>query len=63
MLGQFFKFVPNLKLYVAIKITLGRKNITIVGPNPIITLVAIDLHMALIQVQVSKNIAKDVLLD
>lgn len=62
-LGQLFKIVPNLKLYVVAKITLGRENITIVGPNPIITLVVIDLHMAMIQVQVDKNIVKDVLLD
>jgi hypothetical protein len=47
-LGQLFKIVPNLKQYVVAKITLGRKNITIVGPNPIITLVAIDLHMVMI---------------
>jgi hypothetical protein len=63
MLGQFFKIVPNLKLYVATNITLGRKNIIVVGPNPIITLVVIDLHMAMIQFQVGKNIIKDVLSD
>jgi hypothetical protein len=62
-LGQLFKILPNLKLYVAAKIILGRKNIIVIKPNPIITLVAIDLHMIMIHVQVGKNIVKDVLLD
>jgi hypothetical protein len=35
----------------------------LVGPNPIIALVAIDPHMVVIQVQVGKNIIEDVLLD
>jgi hypothetical protein len=52
-----------LKQYVATNIALGRKNIIVVGPNPIIVLVAIDPHITVILVQVGKNIVKDVLLN
>ncbi len=31
--------------------------------NPTINLIIIDLHMVIIQVQISKNIVEDVLLD
>jgi hypothetical protein len=52
-----------LKQYVVTNIALGKINIIVVGPNPIITLVAIDPHMIVIHVQVGKNIVKDVLLN
>jgi hypothetical protein len=62
-LGELFKIAPNLKQYVAMNIAFGRKNIIVVGPNPVIALVAIDPHMTMIHVQVGKNMVKDVLLN
>jgi hypothetical protein len=52
-----------LKQYVVTNIILGRKSIIVVGPNPIIALVAIDPHMIVIQIQVDKDIVKDVVLN
>jgi len=62
-LGQFFKIPPNLKQYFTTKFSLGRRTITPSRPNPIITLVAIDPHMVVIQIQVGKNMVENVLLD
>jgi hypothetical protein len=62
-LGQLFKIASNLKQYVAAKLDHGKKTITPSRPNPIIALVAIDHHMAMIHVQVGKNMVKNVLLD
>jgi hypothetical protein len=50
MLGQLFKIASDLKQYVTTKFFPRRKNIIVIGPNPIITLVAIDPHMDVIQV-------------
>ncbi len=50
MLGQLFKIASDLKQYVTTKFFPRRKNIIVVGPNPIITLVAIDPNMDVIQV-------------
>ncbi len=63
MLGQLFKIASDLKQYVTTKFFPRRKNIIVIGPNPIITLVAIDPHMDVIQVQVGKNIVVNVFLD
>jgi hypothetical protein len=61
-LGQLFRIVPNLKQYVA-KLAPGRKNITITRLNLVVDLMAINPHMAMIQVHVGKNIIEDVILD
>ncbi len=53
----------DLKQYVTAKLTLGIKNIIVVGLNLVIMTVAIDPHMVVIQVQVGKNIVENVLLD
>jgi hypothetical protein len=47
-LGQLFKITPNLKQYVVAKLAPGRRTITPSRPNLVITLVAIDPHMAVI---------------
>ncbi len=52
-----------MKQYVVAKFTPGRRIVTALGPNPIITSMAIDPHMVVIQVQVGKNLVEDVLLD
>jgi len=62
-LGQLFKIAPDLKQYVAAKLALIRKNITIARPNPIVVLMAIDPHMVVKQVHVGKNIIENVILD
>jgi hypothetical protein len=62
-LGQLFKIAPDLKQYVVAEFTPGRRIVTTLGPNPTITFMAIDPHMAMIEVQVGKNLVEDVLLD
>ncbi len=62
-LGQLFKIVPNLKQYVAAKLAPRKITIFLSRPNLVIALVAIDPHMAMIHVQVGKNMLKNVLLD
>ncbi len=62
-LGQLFKITSNLRQCVATKLASRRRTITVLRPNPVIALVAIDLHIAMIQVQVGKNMVEDVLLD
>jgi len=49
-LGHLFKIAPDLKQYVAAKLSLEKKGITITRPNVIIASMAIDLHMVVIQV-------------
>jgi hypothetical protein len=61
ILGQLFKIAPNLRQYVTTKLVLGRKIITMSRPNLIIASMAIDPHMAMIQVQVGKNMVENVL--
>ncbi len=63
ILGLLFKIVPNLKQYVIAMLAPERRIVTMLKPNPIITSMAIDPHMAIIYVQVGKNMVEDVLLD
>jgi hypothetical protein len=49
-LGQLLKIDPDLKQYIVTKLASKKKTITMSRPNMIITLMAIDLHMAMIQV-------------
>jgi hypothetical protein len=62
-LAQLFKITPDLKQYVVAEFTPRRRIVTMLRPNPIITSMAIDPHMVVIQVQVGKNLVEDVLLD
>jgi hypothetical protein len=62
-LGQLFKITPNLKQYVATKFNFGRKYVTMLGLNLVITFMASDPHMTMIQLQVAKTLVEDVLLD
>jgi hypothetical protein len=62
-LGQLFKIALDLKQYVTVKLAPRRRIIVVLELNPIIALMAIDLHMVVIQVQVGKNIVEDILLD
>jgi hypothetical protein len=48
--------------YVFFKLSPIMSRKTLVS-NPTINLIIIDLHMVIIQVQISKNIVEDVLLD
>jgi hypothetical protein len=62
-LGQLFKITLDLKQYVVAKFSLRRRTIIAPRLGPIIAFVAINPHMAMIQVQVGKNMVEDVLLD
>jgi putative effector of murein hydrolase len=63
LLPQPFKIVPDLKQYVVAKLAPRRKNIIATRPNLVIALMAINLHMIVIQDQVDKNIVENLLLD
>jgi hypothetical protein len=58
-----FQDYSKFEIICFAKLTPGRKNITVIGLNLVIASVAIDPRMAVIWVQVGKNIVKDVLLD
>jgi hypothetical protein len=62
-LGHLFKIAPDLRQYVATKFNLKKIIIIVLKPNLVIVYVAINPHMVMIQVQVGKNLSKDVLLD
>jgi len=61
--GQLFKIASYLRQYVATKLVPRRRIITTSRPNLVITLVASDPHVDVIQVQVGKNMVEYVLLD
>jgi hypothetical protein len=52
-----------LKQYVASKLPLGRRIVTMSRPNLLITSVVIDFHVDVIKVQVGKNMVENILLD
>lgn len=61
-LGQFFNLTLDLMKYVFFKLSPIMLIKTLVS-NPTIILVIVDLRIVVIQVQISKNIVEDVLLD
>jgi hypothetical protein len=62
-LGQLFRIILNFKQYVAAKCTPRRGSVIAPRSNLVITSMVIDPHMVVIQVQVSKIMVEDVLLD
>jgi hypothetical protein len=62
-LGQLIKITLDLKQYIVAKLAPRIRTITLSKLNSVIASMAIDPHMVVIQVQVGKNIIKDVLLD
>lgn len=63
IVGKLVNWAPILKHYFFTSILYVMKLIVPLEPIPIITLVIIDLHMAIIQVHVGKNLVDDVLLN
>jgi len=63
ILGKFFKIIPYLKKYVTTKLAPGKRIVTTLGPNLVITSLTIYFRMAVIHVQLGKNMVDDVLLD
>ncbi len=63
IVGKLFNRAPILKHHIFTKLPYVMKLIVPLEPIPIITLVTIDLHMAIIQVHVGKNLVDDVLLN
>jgi hypothetical protein len=61
-LGQLFKIALNLKQYASAKLTPRKRIIIAIRPNSVIASMVINPHMALIQVQVGKNIIEDILM-
>ncbi len=75
-LGQLFKITPNLKKYIWHKLKLEKPNITskmiskpsvsiVVETHSKVNIATIEVNnqMAIIQIQVGKNIVEDVLID
>jgi hypothetical protein len=53
-LNQLFKLILDLRQYVVVKLAPGRIIVIMLGFNSVITLVAIDLHMVVVHVQVAR---------
>jgi hypothetical protein len=63
IVGKLFNWAPILKHFFFTNIPYVMKLIVPLEPIPIITLIIIDLHMAIIQVHLGKNLVDDVLLN
>ncbi len=62
-LGQLLKIALDLKQYIVTRLAPRKITIIVLGSNMVIVSVAIDLHMAMLHVQVGNNIVEDILLD